>query len=63
MGLSVGADMLDVAYIKATYGFRLNPRHIDEQSQLYWSGGIIVNKAPNDLLTNRSPTKFLRTTL
>lgn len=44
MGLSVGADMLDVAYIKATYGFRLNPKHIDEQSQLYWSGGIIVNK-------------------
>ena len=36
--------MLDVAYIKATYGFRLNPKHIDEQSQLYWSGGIIVNK-------------------
>ena len=45
MGLSVGADMLDVAYIKATYGFRLNPKHIDEQSQLYWSGGIIVNKS------------------
>ncbi|MFR1026263.1 MAG: hypothetical protein ACLSE8_07585 [Parasutterella sp.] len=25
MGLAVGADMLDVAYIKATYGFKLNP--------------------------------------
>lgn len=44
MGLAVGADMLDVAYIKATYGFRLNPKHIDELSQVYWSGGIIVNK-------------------
>lgn len=44
MGLSVGADMLDTAYIKATYGFKLNPVSIDEMTQIYWSGAIIVNK-------------------
>lgn len=43
MGLSVGADMLDTAYIKATYGFKLNPSTIEDMSQIYWSGGIIVN--------------------
>lgn len=44
MGLSVGADFLDTAYIKASYGFKLNPVSIDEMGQIYWSGGIIVNK-------------------
>ncbi|WP_282196409.1 flavocytochrome c [Turicimonas muris] len=43
MGLSVGADMLDTAYIKATYGFKLNPSTINDMTQVYWSGGIIVN--------------------
>ena len=45
MGLSVGADMLDTAYIKGTYGFRLNPSTIEDMTQVYWSGGIIVNKS------------------
>ena len=44
MAQSVGADMLDVAYISATYGFKVNPSTIKDLSTIYWSGAIVVNK-------------------
>ena len=43
MGLSLGADTLDMNYIKATYGFKPNGS-ASEKSYIYYNGGIIVNK-------------------
>ncbi|KAB7649615.1 FAD-dependent oxidoreductase [Sutterella faecalis] len=45
MGLQAGSDMVDTAYIKASYGFKPQPVSIDEMTQVYWSGGIVVNQA------------------
>lgn len=59
MGLAVAADMVDVAYIKATYGFKLNPKHIDELSTIYWSGGIIVNKNAKRFVDESQSYKIL----
>lgn len=43
MGLSLGADVLDTNYIKATYGFKPQGS-ASEKSYIYYNGGIIVNK-------------------
>lgn len=43
MALSMGADVRDTNYIKATYGFK--PKgNASEKSYIYYNGGIIVNK-------------------
>lgn len=44
MGLAYGADMLDTNYVKASYGFRLNPKAISDMTTVYYSGAIMVNK-------------------
>jgi fumarate reductase flavoprotein subunit len=44
MALAYGADMIDTAYIKATYGFKINPESIARDfSIIYYSGAIMVN--------------------
>lgn len=43
MGLSLGADICDMNYIKATYGFKPHGT-ASEKSYVYYNGGIIVNK-------------------
>lgn len=43
MAQEYGADVADVAYVKPTYGFTLNPKHIDDKSSVFYSGAIIVN--------------------
>lgn len=59
MGLAVGADMLDVAYIKATYGFKLNPKHIDELSIFIGPVESSSTKMQNALLMSLSLIRFL----
>lgn len=45
MALACGADMIDTAYIKATYGFKVNPASIaTDFSIIYYSGAIMVNQ-------------------
>ncbi len=39
-----GADVLDTNYVKASYGFRLNPTSISDMTTIYYAGAIIVNK-------------------
>ena len=44
MALAYGAEMIDTAYIKATYGFKVNPRSIEKDfSIVFYSGAIMVN--------------------
>lgn len=44
MALAYGAEMIDTAYIKATYGFKVNPGSIaNDFSIIYYSGAIMVN--------------------
>ena len=43
MAQEYGADVADVAYVKPTYGFTLNPKHIDDKSSVLYSGALIVN--------------------
>lgn len=44
MALAYGAEMIDTAYIKATYGFKVNPKSIARDfSIIYYSGAIMVN--------------------
>jgi len=44
MALAYGAEMIDTAYIKATYGFKVNPRSIAKDfTIIYYSGAIMVN--------------------
>lgn len=44
MAQAYGADVLDMAYVKATYGFKLNPRTIGDMAQIYYGGAVMVNK-------------------
>ena len=44
MAQAMGADTLDTNYIKASYGFRLHPRVIQDMSLITYSGAIMVNK-------------------
>lgn len=44
MAQAYGADVLDMAYVKATYGFKLNPNTIGDMAQVYYGGAIMVNK-------------------
>ncbi len=43
MALSLGADVIDTNYIKATYAF-VPGGNASEKSYIYYNGGIIVNK-------------------
>lgn len=43
MALSLGADVVDTNYIKATYAF-VPGGNASEKSYIYYNGGIIVNK-------------------
>ena len=42
MAQAYGADVLDTQYIKATYGYRLNPNE-PGACQVFYGGGILVN--------------------
>ena len=44
MAQEYGADVLDVAYVKPTYGFTLNPKHVADKSSVFYAGAIIVNR-------------------
>ncbi len=44
MAMSLGADTLDTNYVKASYGFKLNPTTIKDMSLIYYAGAIMVNK-------------------
>ena len=44
MAQEYGADVLDVAYVKPTYGFTLNPKHVSDKSSVFYAGAIIVNR-------------------
>lgn len=43
MAQAYGADVLDTNYIKATFGFTLNPKTAADISQFQYGGAIIVN--------------------
>ena len=45
MAQAYGADVLDINYIKATYGYILNPKEAVDKSSAYYAGAILVNKA------------------
>lgn len=44
LGQDCGADVLDTNYVKASYGFKLNPSSISDMTTIYYAGAIIVNK-------------------
>lgn len=44
MAQDCGADVLDTNYVKASYGFKLNPTSIADMTTIYYAGAIIVNK-------------------
>lgn len=44
MAQEFGGDVADVAYVKPTYGFILNPKHAQDMTTVYYQGAIIVNK-------------------
>ena len=43
MAQEYGADVADVAYVKPTYGFTLNPKHVSDKSSVFYAGALIVN--------------------
>jgi len=60
MMLAYGADMLDTAYIKATYGFKINPISIaSDFSIIYYSGAIMVNSDGNRFVNESLSYKLL----
>ena len=44
MAQAYGADVLDTNYIKATYGYVLDPKVAADKSASYYAGAIMVNK-------------------
>lgn len=44
MAQAYGADVLDTNYIKATYGYILNPKTAGDKSASYYAGAILVNR-------------------
>ena len=44
MAQAYGADVLDTNYIKATYGYILDPKTAGDKSASYYAGAILVNK-------------------
>lgn len=44
MAQAYGADMIDTNYIKASYGFKLNPSTIKDMALTQFKGAILINK-------------------
>ena len=44
MALEYGADTLDTGYVRASFGYKPNPRHINDFSLIQFSGAILLNK-------------------
>jgi fumarate reductase flavoprotein subunit len=44
MAWAHGADLVDMPYIKATFGYHPQSKSNKERAHIYYKGGIIVNK-------------------
>lgn len=44
MALAYGADTLDTGYVRASFGYKPNPRTINDFSLVQFSGAILLNK-------------------
>ncbi len=59
MARPYGAQLADTAYIKASYGFRLNPASISDFTSIYYEGAVIVNRDGNRFVNEASSYKTL----
>lgn len=59
MAQAYGADVLDTNYVKASYGFKLNPTTIRHMTTIYYAGAIIVNKAAKRFVNESLSYKLL----
>ena len=59
MAQAYGADILDTNYVKASYGFKLNPTTIKDMTTIYYAGAIMVNKAAKRFVNESLSYKLL----
>lgn len=59
MAQAYGADVLDANYIKATYGYILNPKVAADKSASYYAGAIMVNKGAKRFVNESLSYKLL----
>ena len=59
MATALGAQLLDTEYIKASYGFRLNPASIGDFTSIYYEGAVIVNQYGRRFVDESSSYKTL----
>lgn len=59
MAMAYGADLIDTPYIKATFGFSLNPFSMADYVQFFYSGAIIVNKKGRRIVKESISYKLL----
>ena len=59
MAMAYGADVADMSYIKATYGFKPKASTISEMAQVYYGGAVMVNKAGKRFVNESISYKLL----
>jgi fumarate reductase flavoprotein subunit len=59
MAWALGAGLADVAYVKATYGFRPGATTISDMSLIYYKGAIMVNQAGKRFVNESLSYKLL----
>ena len=59
MALPLGVQLEDTAFIKASYGFRLNPASIVDFTSIYYEGAVIVNQQGRRFVNESSSYKTL----
>ena len=59
MALPLGVQLADTAFIKASYGFRLNPASIVDFTSIYYEGAVIVNQQGQRFVNESSSYKTL----
>lgn len=59
MALPFGSQLADTAFIKASYGFRLNPASIVDFTSIYYEGAVIVNQQGRRFVNESSSYKTL----
>jgi fumarate reductase flavoprotein subunit len=59
MAWAYGADIRDVSYIKATFGFSLEPNSIKDFGLVFYHGAIVVNKAGQRFVNESKSYKLL----
>ena len=59
MAQAYGADVADMSYIKATYGFKPKASTISEMAQVYYGGAVMINKAGKRFINESISYKLL----